>query len=266
MPNRLRRSVGASPLLQASVAAHGVGAAALLLVPHSGLPVLTALAANHVVIGTAGMFPRCGWLGPNLTRLPDSAEGSRTIALTFDDGPDPKVTPRVLDLLAQTGQKATFFCIGERARAHPDLIATIVARGHGVENHTYSHPNGFALRGPRRMADEVARAQDAIDRSGGGRPRFFRAPAGIQNPWLSSVLADANLSLVSWTRRGFDTVSRNGPRIAERLIGNGIQERDVLLLHDRLPIVLEALPRVLDEIQRRGLKSVPLHRAMPGPM
>jgi len=261
MHSRLRRSVGASPLLQASVALHGAGAAALLFVPHSGLPVLTALAANHVVIGTAGMFPRCGWLGPNMTRLPISAEGTRTIALTFDDGPDPKITPRVLDLLDQTGQRATFFCIGERASAHPDLVATIVARGHGVENHTYSHPNGFALRGPRQMTDEVVRAQDAIERSGGGRPRFFRAPAGIQNPWLSSVLADANLSLVSWTRRGFDTVSRSGPRIAERLIGRGIQERDVLLLHDRVPVVLEALPRVLDEIQRKGLRSVPMHAA-----
>jgi peptidoglycan/xylan/chitin deacetylase (PgdA/CDA1 family) len=263
MPSRLATSLRASPFLAGSAAVQAAGAAAVLLAPQTGIYVLSALVANHLVIGTAGLFPRCGWLGPNMTHLPAAAAGTRRVALTFDDGPDPLVTPRVLDLLDQAGQLATFFCIGRRAEAQPDLVAEIRRRGHGIENHSYSHPNGFALQGPRSMAREIARAQEAIERSGGGRPQFFRAPAGIQNPWLASVLIDADLSLVSWTRRGFDTVSRSAPRIAARLIGRGLRDGDVLLLHDRMPIVLEALPRVLDDMERRGLRSVALPHSRP---
>jgi peptidoglycan/xylan/chitin deacetylase (PgdA/CDA1 family) len=257
MPSRLATSLRASPFLASSAAAHAVGAVTALVAPQSAPYVLSALVANHLVIGTAGMFPRCGWLGPNMRRLPGDA-GPDAIALTFDDGPDPEVTTRVLDLLDRAGHRATFFCIGKRAEAHPELIADIRRRGHGIQNHSYSHPNGFALHGPRQMTWEVERAQDAIEQSGGGRPRYFRAPAGIQNPWLASVLIDANVSLVSWTRRGFDTVSRDASRISSRLIGGGLRAGDILLLHDRMPIVLDALPRVLDEMKRRGLRSIAL--------
>ena len=183
-----------SPLLTASAAAHAIGAATLIAAPQSAIVVLAALASNHALIGTAGLFPRSTWLGPNITRLPPESAHGGVMALTFDDGPDPAITPRVLDLLDQTDQKATFFCIGQRAEAYSELVAAMRRRGHGVENHSHSHPNTFALLGPRRMAREVMRAQDAIEQSGGGRPTLFRAPAGIQNPWLSSVLADADSS------------------------------------------------------------------------
>ncbi len=116
------------------------------------------------------------------------------------------------------------------------------------------------------MADEIARAQDAFERSGAGRPSFFRAPAGIQNPFLESVLADARLRLVSWTRRGFDTVSRDAGRVSGRLIRN-LRAGDILVLHDRFPrgsrVVLEALPPVLAALTERSLQSVPLHEGFP---
>jgi len=269
-PSRRRSRLFSSPLLAASAVAHGAGAAALVASPESAPLIASILVANHAVIATAGMFPRSGWLGPNITRLEADATDT-TIALTFDDGPDPAVTPQVLDLLDEAGQKATFFCIGRRAQEHPDLIADMRARGHGVENHTFHHRNGFALGGPGRMAVEVARAQDAIEASGGGRPTFFRAPAGIQNPWLHDVLADAGLRLVSWTRRGYDTVTHDASRVAARLIGHGLSAGDILLLHDGASlsaraeprtVVLDALPRVLEEMARRGLTSESLHVAM----
>jgi len=255
-----------SPFLIASAALHGVALATLVASPQSWGAVLAALAGNHLAIGTVGMLPRCGWLGPNLTRIPAARAGGKLIALTFDDGPDPEVTPAVLDLLAGAGARATFFCIGRHAEAHPDLIAAIRAQGHGVENHSYSHPNSFALKGPRGMRREVLFAQDAIERSGGGRPRFFRAPAGIQNPWLAPILANAGLSLISWSRRGYDTVSTSGDRVAARL-DRGLGAGDILLMHDGSsaraadgrPVVLVALPKVLDEMRRRGLRSEALH-------
>lgn len=258
-----------SPFLVASAGLHGLALGTAIVSPSLWSTALAAVAGNHLAIGAASMLPRGAWLGPNLSRLPAGRAGSNLMALTFDDGPDPIVTPAVLALLEEAGMQATFFCIGERAAAYPDVISAIREGGHGVANHTYSHLNSFALRGPRRMQREVVQAQEAIARSGGGVPRYFRAPAGMQNPWLAVILASAGLSLVSWTRRGFDTVSRDGVRVASRLT-RGLGAGDILLLHDGnpaltvkgTPVVLEALPKVLDAMQQRGLRSEPLHRLL----
>jgi peptidoglycan/xylan/chitin deacetylase (PgdA/CDA1 family) len=268
MPSLAQSIRRAPPLLKASLGVHGAALAALIAAPQASTLVAATLVANHLVIGTAGLFPRCAWLGPNLRRLPPHATG--ILSLTFDDGPDPAVTPRVLSLLEAAGQRATFFCVGARAAAYPDITAEIARRGHGVENHSYSHPNGFALRGPRGLALEIDRAQEAIGVAAGKAPTLFRAPAGIQNPWLDGVLASAGLSLVSWTRRGFDTVSRSGSRVAARLIGPGLAAGDILVLHDRTPardmagrpVVLEALPRLLDAMAAAGLRSEPVHTVL----
>lgn len=257
------------PLVTASAAVHGVALATVLAAPGSWRLALAALAGNHLVLSAAGLFPRSGWLVPNITRLPRPRAQQGLVGLTFDDGPDPDVTPAVLDLLAQAGARATFFCIGQRAERHAGLVAAIRAAGHGVENHTYTHPHGFAFRGTAGLSREIHEAQAAIDRSGGGRPRFFRAPAGIHNPLLSIALARAQLSLVSWTRRGFDTVTPDAARVAARLERN-LRGGDILLLHDgnsargrgERPVVLDALPRLLDAMSRKDLRSEALHVAL----
>jgi peptidoglycan/xylan/chitin deacetylase (PgdA/CDA1 family) len=256
-------------LIAASAALHGAALATLLVAPHMWRVALAAAISNHAVLTVAGLLPRSAWLGRNITRLPRTPATAGVVALTFDDGPDPHVTPSVLDLLDQAHARATFFCVGRRAEAHPDIVAAIRGRGHGVENHTYRHSNGFAFNGPRGLRREIQRAQAAIEQSGGGQPHFFRPPAGIQNPWLSMVLAKAGLSLVSWTRRGFDTVTPDGTRVAARL-GRGLCGGDILLLHDASsardgrgrPVVLDALPRLLDDMGRKGLRSEALHVAL----
>jgi peptidoglycan/xylan/chitin deacetylase (PgdA/CDA1 family) len=254
------RTFRSTPFLRLSWAAHGLGAAALVVAPGGWRVVVAALLANHAVIGASGMWPKSRLLGPNLVRLPVSPEAK--VALTFDDGPDPQVTPAVLDILDSHRAKATFFSIGRRVEAHPALAAEVLARGHAVENHSYNHPNTFAFGATRSMEREVLGAQDAIERATGRRPRLFRAPAGIRNPWLEPCLAKAGLSLVSWTRRGFDTVSRDAEAVTRRLL-RGLRAGDILLLHDGggarnaagRPVVLETLPRVLDELASRGLTS-----------
>lgn len=266
-PDHRRRRY--SPFLTASAGLHAAALGTLVAFPQSWRLALSAIVANHITIGAAGMFPRCGWLGPNITRLPAGRASGGLVALTFDDGPDPEVTPQVLGLLEGAGARATFFCIGRRAEGHPDIIAAIRERGHGVENHSYSHPNGFALRGPAGLRQEVLHGQEAIERSGGGRPRLFRAPAGIQNPWLPRVLDRAGLALVSWTRRGYDTVTHDPALVTARLV-RGLGAGDILLMHDGSsaafgdgrPVVLEALPRVLDAINKKGLRSETLHSAL----
>jgi peptidoglycan/xylan/chitin deacetylase (PgdA/CDA1 family) len=253
----------ATQFLRLSWAAHGLGAAAVVVAPEGWRVVVAALLANHAVIGVSGMWPQSRLLGPNLVRLPEPPKAK--VALTFDDGPDPQVTPGVLDILDSHRAKATFFCIGRRVEAYPALAMEILARGHAVENHSYSHPFTFAFGATRSMEREVLGAQHAIERATGRRPRFFRAPVGIRNPWLEPCIAKAGLSLVSWTRRGFDAVSRDPEAVTRRIL-RGLRAGDILLLHDGgvarnaagRPVVLEALPRVLDALAARSLTSAAL--------
>jgi peptidoglycan/xylan/chitin deacetylase (PgdA/CDA1 family) len=254
-----------SRFLTASAGLHAAAAAALVAAPHHWPLAAAALIANHGVITGAGLWPRSRLLGPNLSRLPPAAARRGEVALTFDDGPDPGVTPAVLDCLDRYGVRASFFCIGGLAERHRELVAETVRRGHRVENHSYSHPPAFACYPPAALRREVRHAQDALLRAGGVNPRFFRAPAGFRGPLLERELAAAGLHLASWSRRGFDTVSRDPERVARRLL-EGAGAGDVLLLHDGsaargrggAPVVLAVLPRVLDELARRGLKAVPL--------
>ena len=146
-------------------------------------------------------------------------------------GRTPTITPRVLELLESHGACATFFCIGERVLRYPDLAQEIVRRGHVIENHSQRHRHNFSLLGPGGMNSEVSQAQESIFRVTGSNPQFFRAPAGLRNPFLDPVLARLKLRLASWTRRGFDTVSADADAVLRRLI-NALQAGDILLLHD----------------------------------
>jgi len=140
--------------------------------------VLGVIGANHLALVLAVLWPRGQLLGPNLVRLPASAVRRREISLTFDDGPDPDVTPRVLDLLDRYQAKASFFCIGENAAAQPELVKEIARRGHSVENHSYRHHRAFAFFGISRLKREVDAAQSTVASITGRTPVFFRAPPG----------------------------------------------------------------------------------------
>ncbi|HEY3567791.1 MAG TPA: polysaccharide deacetylase family protein [Thermoanaerobaculia bacterium] len=254
-----RRPYRPSPLLLGSMALHAAGIAAVAADPRRWRTVAGLLVANHVALAAVSLWPRSRSLGPNLLRLPGAVRGE--VALTFDDGPDPQVTPKVLDLLDQAGMKATFFAIGRHVRAHPEIAAEIARRGHRVENHTDTHPHLFACYPAPLLRREVERTQRAIEAATGRRPRLFRAPAGLRNPLLEWVLHRAGLRLVAWTRRGFDAVDPSPAAIARRLL-RGLGPGDILLLHDGRasgggnPVVLETLPRVLDGLAARGLRSV----------
>jgi peptidoglycan/xylan/chitin deacetylase (PgdA/CDA1 family) len=220
-----------APAVQATVLVHAAGAVALAAAPASWPWVLGGIAANHAALAAAGFLPRSRLLGPNLARLPESAARRAEVALTFDDGPDPEVTPRVLDALDAAGLKATFFLIGERAARHPALAREIVRRGHAVENHSHRHSTAFGWYGPGRARREIEAAQGAIADATGVAPVYFRAPFGIRNPLLDPALARLGLRYVSWTRRGFDTVARDPQRVLDRLT-RGLTAGDILLLHD----------------------------------
>ncbi|MDO9433895.1 polysaccharide deacetylase family protein [Hydrogenophaga sp.] len=261
MPSRWKPA----PLLPASAVVHGAALLGTIAVPAAWPWAVGVLVANHALLAGAGLWPSSHLLGPNLTRLPHDAVQRREIALTIDDGPDPDVTPRVLDLLDAANVKASFFCIGRIAEKHPAVCREIVQRGHRVENHGYAHSNAFSLFGPGAMRRDIARAQATLSDITGQAPRFFRATAGLRNPFLDPVLHGLGLQLATWNRRAYDTRNGDAERVFQRLAGS-LQAGDIVLMHDGhcartpagKPVILAVLPRLLQTIAERQLHPVSL--------
>jgi peptidoglycan/xylan/chitin deacetylase (PgdA/CDA1 family) len=256
-------------LIRASMVLHLLALIAVIAAPGHWRWALGAVLANHALFMLVGLWPRSRWLGPNWTQLPAAASARNEIALTIDDGPDPVVTPQVLELLDRHAAQASFFCIGEKAARYPDLCREIVRRGHAVENHSQHHRHHFALMGYSGLMRELRTAQDTLAAIAGQRPLFFRAPAGLRNPFLDPVLARLGLRLASWSARGFDTRIGDVERVKNRLL-RGLRAGAILLLHDGnaartpdgIPVILQVLPAILAAAREANLRSVTLRLAL----
>jgi peptidoglycan/xylan/chitin deacetylase (PgdA/CDA1 family) len=187
----------------------------------------------------------------------------REVWLTIDDGPDPEDTPRILELLAAHGARATFFVIGERAGIHPELIRAIVAAGHEVGHHTQTHPlAAFWCASPARVNRELDAGLEAL-RAVGVRPTRFRPPVGIKNFWLARALRARGLTCVGWSARGLECRRRDPEAVVESVL-RGLAPGGILLLHEgpRVPaaIRVEAIRGVLERLRDLGYQCV-----VPGP-
>ena len=221
----------ATPLIYASAAIHAGAAAALVLRPRTWPWALGALAINHAALAAAGLWPRSQLLGPNWVTLPRHGGESTRVAITIDDGPDPEVTPQVCRNWPNIARPPLSFAwvnassatrIWRRKLWLAAMPSKITANGIGTISRCW---------GRVRMSAEISRAQDSISRVTGIAPLFFRAPAGLRNPFLDPILARLQLRLASWTRRGFDTVHRNADAVYQRL-AMPLRDGDILLLHD----------------------------------
>lgn len=194
--------------------------------------ILPSVAAGAGLCAWGAMHPAAQLFGPTVRRTGrDSA-----LAVTFDDGPNPAVTPRLLDLLDQYQVRATFFLIGKHVRACPELASEIASRGHTIGNHTDTHPNLVWLSRPR-IKDELDRCQEAIERATGRRTACMRPPYGFRGPFLDSALRQAGLSqVVMWSVSAYDWVPQPSERVVERL--RRVRGRDIVLLHDGAPHAL----------------------------
>jgi peptidoglycan/xylan/chitin deacetylase (PgdA/CDA1 family) len=256
-------------LIRTSIVLHLLALIVVIAEPGQWRWALGAVLANHALLTLVGLWPRSHWLGPNWTQLPAASAARNEIALTIDDGPDPAVTPQVLDMLDRYAARASFFCIGERAARYPDLCREIARRGHAVENHSQHHRHYFALMGYSGFMRELQAAQDTLTTITGQRPLFFRAPAGIRNPLLDPVLARLGLRLASWSARGFDTRNGDAGRVKGRLL-RGLRSGAILLLHDGnaartpdgTPVILQVLPTVLAAARAADLRFVTLRLAL----
>jgi peptidoglycan-N-acetylglucosamine deacetylase len=187
------------------------------------------------------------------------ATDRREIWLTIDDGPDPTDTPRLLELLAAHGARATFFVIGKKAEAHPELICAIVAGGHEIGHHTYSHPlASFWCASPGRVRREIAEGL-AVLRTQGVTPTRFRPPACIKSLWLKAALRAHQLECVGWATRGLERRGSSPEAVAARAL-RGLAPGNILLLHEGPAVAptvrVHAIRLVLEHLQRAGYACV----------
>jgi len=192
--------------------------------------------------------------------------GARGVVLTFDDGPHPRHTRRVLQILETHRAPATFFLVGRKAEAHPEVVRAILESGHSIGLHSYRHDWLFALRGGRRVRDDLARGVAALEKVTGRRPALFRPPIGHTNPIIGRIAEALELVIVGWTIGGRDGwAGARADGVAARVCRE-LCDGAIILLHDapesgdREPAALRALPRILDAIAAAGLDVVPLAR------
>ena len=208
----------------------------------------------------APFFPGFGFFAPIITR---GAGGSMTVALTFDDGPDPVTTPLLLDLLDQLAVKATFFVIGEKAAAHPELIARIIHKGHLLGNHSFRHSIGMFFRNVSRVTRDIAATQGVLQKHG-IQPLVYRPPVGIVTPRLGPALEKTGLTLINFSNRPLDWGNRRLDNLVGRVLKR-LEDGDIVLLHDKRPpdpahvaVWLKEVADVIKGIEKRGMRVAPL--------
>jgi peptidoglycan/xylan/chitin deacetylase (PgdA/CDA1 family)/SAM-dependent methyltransferase len=253
-----------SPAHLAGLAAFQLAAALAFVDPRlAAFP----LAAFVLACFVAPFLPRLSFFLPIVHR---GAKGERGVALTFDDGPDPRVTPALLDLLDRHGAPAAFFMTGENAARHPEIVREVLARGHEIGNHSLSHDPVLSLRSSARLRREVADAQQVFSRFG-VVPLAFRPPVGIVNSRLWRVMVELGMFCVNYSRRALDAGNRRISGIAGRIlrkVGHG----DIVALHDvfprngDVPMLLSEFDALLRGLAARGLDPVPLSRLLRRPV
>ncbi|TCN62884.1 polysaccharide deacetylase family protein [Acetobacteroides hydrogenigenes] len=158
---------------------------------------------------------------------------SKSIALTFDDGPDSVWTPKVLEVLRRYNVKATFFCIGDKVEKHPQLVKMLIEEGHIVGNHTYYHTSFFPLLSTKKMVDELQRCNEALTNITGESITLFRPPFGVTNPTIAASVRELGYKVVGWSIRSFDTVKSEREKVLRRILKKA-HAGGVILMHDNL--------------------------------
>lgn len=193
-----------------------------------------------------------------------SVDKPKQIALTFDDGPDPENTPRMLDLLDSKGVKGTFFLLGRNVTQHEGLTKEIRDRGHIVANHTDTHPLHWGLMSGKALEKEVVQTGIKIKKAIGLTPNFFRPPFGVINPRVVNMVKKLNLEVIGWDLRSRDGGPLKRDQIY-KMVRQQLETSSILLFHDTNPETYFALERILDDCKNLGLEIVPLDQLIGKP-
>lgn len=253
------------PLIFPLSAAHITGLLALqasaALAFISPVPAALPLAGFCAICLAAPFFPGFSFYLPVISR--GKGDGN-SVALTFDDGPDPAVTPLLLDLLARENVKAAFFITGENALRHPEIVRMIIANGHEIGNHSLDHDPGLMLRRARRLGKNIRDARDIFKSEFGILTLAFRPPVGITNPLLWGELLKLGMLCVTFNRRAYDGIAGRTDGMAGKILGR-LSPGDIIVLHDRRPQGekepgpwLAQVRKIIRGIREKGLAPVPL--------
>lgn len=224
---------------------------------------ISAVAAAYAAPALAPVVPALG----NSLGITLRQEGAEGVAITFDDGPHPQGTPAVLETLREAAAPATFFLAGEQVVRRPELVAEIVAAGHRVELHCHRHRNQLRL-GTRQLLDDAERARAAIEDAAGQAVVDYRPPYGIFSALGLRAIRRRGWRPVLWSRWGRDWSRRATPTSITQRVTGAVRAGDILLLHDAdfysapgsWVRTAAALPRILEELEERGLKPMLLRR------
>lgn len=245
---------------------HAVSIAAALLAVisfplGSKLILLAVFLVYFILVGLGVTFPQMSLFGPFICR---GNATRKCVALTFDDGPDARSTPELLELLQKSGVKAAFFGVGKRVDANTELAGRIVAEGHLLENHSHIHSNATNFFTSGRLREELENAQAAIAKATGNAPRLFRPPMGLSNPRIFKVASAMNLTVVGWTARGLDTKLTDPERIVARIVRK-LEPGGIILLHDgNIPAgrLIATVKLLLDKLREHGYEVERLDRLL----
>jgi len=218
------------------------------------------LGAGAAILGGAihGAFHRNSFLfGKPITRVRSE---TKSVALTFDDGPNPDATPLILDALAARGVRATFFILGRHAEQWPDLVKRVAAEGHSIGNHGYFHRK-LHFKSPAYVRTDLTLGTRAIEQIAGVCPRLFRAPHGFRSPWVTPIARSLGQRTVGWSFGVWDS-DRPGRDVIVGRILEGVRPGSILLLHDgdgydphgdRVQTA-QAVPLIVDSLLDQGYR------------
>jgi peptidoglycan/xylan/chitin deacetylase (PgdA/CDA1 family) len=231
--------------------------AALAVASGNWLWLVAVVVVMFLVIGLGVAIPQMKFFGPFIC---DGKTSKKQVALTFDDGPDARSTPALLDLLREQRVEAAFFCIGKRVAAEPALAQRILAEGHMLENHSFAHSNTTNFFTVPQLIADLSQAQAAIQAATGHTPKLFRPPVGLSNPNVFRAAKTLGLRVVGWSIRSLDTKITEPEKVVAR-IERGLKPGAIILLHDgNIPAerLLVTVKLLLTKLREHGYEVVRL--------
>jgi len=199
--------------------------------------------------------------GYHMKALCNMVTEEKMVSITFDDGPNGELTPKLLDQLKNIGIPATFFCIGRKIKGNEDLLKRMHSEGHLIGTHSYSHSNWFDLFSPSRMRKELEISSQAVFEATCKKPLLFRPPYGVINPMLKRALHDSGVHVIGFSNRAWDTSSRKKEIILARVMKN-LKPGDIILLHDTVPETIDVINNLVEQTKQDGYRIVPLDKLL----